>query len=77
MSEPITATPLTVDQADALRRGLPFDTPQRMRDMAELVELRDVAKELLREHAKIAEPFACLCPTCRRASAWVPKPGGN
>ncbi len=74
MTEPLQATPITLDQADNLRRGLPFDTPARMRDQAELVELRDVATHLLREHAKIAAPFPCLCPTCRRASSWVRRP---
>ncbi len=53
---------------------MPTDAPKLMRDMAEVVELRHVAQELLKEHALIAAPFACLCPTCRRASAWVPAP---
>ncbi len=74
MTEPLQATPLTLDQADTLRRGLPFDTPARLRDQAELVELRDVATHLLQEHAQIAAPFPCYCATCRRASSWVPRP---
>ena len=71
MSGPICATPLSVDQADTLRRGLPLDTPQRMRDQAELTELRHFASEILKEHAQIAAPFECLCPNCRRASSWA------
>jgi hypothetical protein len=45
--------------------------PALMDHQAELVDLRHVALELLKEHAKIAAPFLCLCPTCRRASSWV------
>lgn len=57
-----------------MTRPMPLEALVLMRHQAEVVELRDVAKELLKEHARIAEPFPCLCPTCRRASNWVRLP---
>jgi hypothetical protein len=44
MSEAIDATPLTVEEADTLRRGFPFDFPQIHRDRAELETFRWIVR---------------------------------
>lgn len=82
MSDPVYATPLTVPQADALRRGLPLNTPQMQREQAELQDLRWVAYHVLSSHdrsaAKLADRFPeqalsheCPCALCRHSRPWV------
>ena len=51
--------------------GLPLNATALAREQAELTTLRWVAGHLLAEHARLAEPHACLCPMCRAAAEWV------
>jgi len=81
----LQATPLTVDQADTLRRGLPLDTPERLRDQAELQDLRWAAQHSLAAHDRSAAYLAernpemglsreCFCALCRHTRPWVGTP---
>jgi hypothetical protein len=75
MTDAIKATPLTVDEADTLRRGLPFDFPQMHRDRAELEVLRWIVRRMFAAHHRMAnsQKFdVCLCSDCQQARPFIP-----
>lgn len=82
MTDPIQATPLSVPQADALRRGLPLDAPAIMRREAMFVALQFFATEVVSLHglsaSRLAErnpeillPTSCPCRLCRQVRPFL------
>jgi len=57
-----------------MTRPMPAQMASLQRSQAELADLRWVAVHLLKEHARLAKPHACLCSICRAATRGVPAP---